>query len=105
MSTIDYLPESPEFTAEDDRKDVLDDLNEAMDEALRKFTEGRVRNPENEKVRIQWFRAYVYAVATRRQLVSDIEEAEHEDRIERLEQTLANLTAAKPGAGTETCDK
>ena len=66
MSAIDDLPESPEFTAKDDRKDVLDDLDEAMDEAFRKFTNGRVRNPENEKVRIQWFRAYVYAVATRR---------------------------------------
>jgi hypothetical protein len=105
MSTIDNLPESPEFTAEDDRKDVLSDLDEAMDEAFRKFTNGRVRNPENEKVRIQWFRAYVYAAATRRQLVSDIEEAEHEDRIEHLEQTLADLTAAKPGADTESSDK
>ena len=105
MSTIENLPKDPEFIAEDDRKEVLDDLDEAMDEAFRKFTNGRVRNPENEKVRIQWFRAYVYAVATRRQLVSDIEEAEHEDRIERLEQALANLTAAKPGAGTETSVK
>ena len=102
MSTIDNLPETPEFTAEDDRKDVLNDLNEAMDEAFRKFTEGRVRNPENEKVRIQWFRAYVYAVATRRQLVSDIEEAEHEDRIERLEQALTDLTAAKAEEDIDT---
>lgn len=105
MSTIDNLPKDPEFIAEEDRRDVLDNLDEAMDEAFRKFTNGRVRNPENEKVRIQWFRAYVYAVATRRQLVSDIEEAEHEDRIERLEQALTNLTAAKQGSSTETNDK
>ena len=101
MSVIDDLPENPEFTAEDDRKDVLDDLDEAMDEAFRKFTNGRVRNPENEKVRIQWFRAYVYAVATRRQLISDIEEAEHEDRIARLEQALTNLTSVRDDANIE----
>ena len=105
MSIIDDLPGSPEFTAEDDRKEVLDDLDEAMDEAFRKFTNGRVRNPENEKVRIQWFRAYVYAVATRRQLVSDIEEAEHEDRIARLEQALTDLTATRADAGTESSDR
>ena len=98
MSVIDDLPENPEFTAEDDRKDVLGNLDEAMDEAFRKFTNGRVRNPENEKVRIQWFRAYVYAVATRRQLVSDIEEAEHEDRIARLERALSDVTSTSTSA-------
>lgn len=88
MSAIDDLPEVPEYTENNDRRDVLEDLERAMDEALRKFTNGRIRKPENEKVRIQWLRAYTYAAATHRQIVNDVEDAEHEQRIARLEQAL-----------------
>ena len=78
----------PAFTSDHDREEVLAQFGTAMDEAFRKFTDGRVRNPENEKVRIQWLRAYTYAVATYRQLVADVEETEHEERIARLEHAL-----------------
>lgn len=91
MSTTPDLPDLPEYDTADDREEVVDELNEAMDEALRKFTEGRVRNPENEKVRIQWLRAYTHAVGEYRRLVADLEESEHEERIARLEQLLAEL--------------
>ena len=90
MSTAD-TPEIPEYADEDSREDVLGELKEAMDEALRKFTDGRVRDAENEKVRIQWLRAYTHAVGEYRRLVADLEEAEHEDRIERLETLVEEL--------------
>jgi len=90
MSTAD-TPEIPEYTDEASREDVLDELKEAMDEALHKFTDGRVRDAENEKVRIQWLRAYTHAAGEYRRLVSDLEEAEHEDRIERLETLVEEL--------------
>lgn len=94
MSTTPDLPEILEYDPEDDREDIADELKEAMDEALRKFTDGRVRKPENEKVRIQWLRAYTHAVGEYRRLVADLEESEHEERIARLEQMLTEFTDA-----------
>jgi hypothetical protein len=85
-------PEVPEYTDEDEREDVLDELREAMDEALYKFVgDGRVRDPEKEQVRIKWLRAYTHAVGEYRRLVADLEEAEHEDRIARLESEIEEL--------------
>lgn len=91
MSTIPDLPDFPEYDTDDDREDVADELKGPMDEALRKFTNGRVRNPENEKMRIQWLRAYTHAVGEYRRLVADLEETEHEERIDRLEQLLNDI--------------
>jgi len=91
MSTTPDLPDLPEYDTDDSRDDVANELEEAMGEAFRKFTKGRVRNPENEKVRIQWLRAYTHAAGEYRRLVADLEESEHEERIERLEQHLAEL--------------
>ena len=91
MSTTPDLPDLPEYDTDDDREDVVGELGEAMNEAFRKFTEGRIRNPENEKVRIQWLRAYTHAAGEYRRLVADLEESEHEERIARLEQLLDEL--------------
>jgi hypothetical protein len=92
MSTAD-TPEIPEYTDEDEREDVLDELREAMDEALYKFVgDGRVRDPEKEQVRIKWLRAYTHAVGEYRRLVADLEEAEHEERIARLEGLIDDLS-------------
>lgn len=90
MSTTD-TPEIPEYTDDDDRKEVLADLESAMNEALRKFVDGRVRDAHNEKVRQGWLRAYTSAVAEYRRLVNDLEESEHEERIERLEALVDEL--------------
>ena len=91
MSTAD-TPEIPEYTDEDEREDVLDELREAMDEALYKFVgDGRVRDPEKEQVRIKWLRAYTHAVGEYRRLVADLEESEHEERIARFEGLIDDL--------------
>ena len=91
MSATTDLPEIPDYDPEDDREDVLEELKEAMDEALRKFTGGRVRKPENEKVRIKWLRAYTHAVGEYRRLVADLEESEQEERLARLESLVDEL--------------
>ena len=92
MSTAD-TPEIPDYTDEDEREDVLDELREAMDEALYKFVgDGRVRDPEKEQVRIKWLRAYTHAVGEYRRLVADLEESEHEERIARLEGLIDDLS-------------
>lgn len=90
MSTTDS-PEIPDYTDEDSREEVLADLEDAMGEALRKFTDGRVRDAQNEKVRQGWLRAYTSAVTEYRRLVADLEESEQEERIERLENLVDEL--------------
>lgn len=82
----------PEYDVETPRADVAEDMEEAMDEALRKFINGRVRDAEKERVRIRWLGAYVKAAKEYRQLVSDIEAREQEERIERLENLVDGLT-------------
>lgn len=50
-------------SADVDHGDVLADFGEALDEAKRKATEGRVYDAENERLQIEWLRAYTEAVA------------------------------------------
>lgn len=97
MSTTD-TPEIPDYADDDSREEVLSDLEDAMAEALEKFTNGRVRDAENEKVRQGWLRAYTSAVAEYRRLVADLEEAEHEQRIGRLEAKIEELAGSNQGS-------
>lgn len=69
-----------------DRDDVLAMLDEAIEEAHRKVTSGRVRDAENEKVRQGWIRALGYAVGQYRQLKRDKDLDEMKERLERLEE-------------------
>lgn len=86
------LPDEPDYTAETPRADVATDMQEVMDKAKEKFINGRIRKPEHERVRIKWLRAFVSASTEYRQLVSDIEAKEQEERIERLEDLVKDLT-------------
>lgn len=81
----------PDYGDDHSRNEVADDLADVMDEAMRKFTTGRVRDAQNEKVRISWLRAFVSAVAEYRKLVGDIEDAEMAERLDRFEQQLDDL--------------
>lgn len=89
MSTA--LPDEPDYDVETPRVDVADDMQEVLTEAHRKFTSGRIRKPENERVRIKWLRAFVSASTEYRQLINDIEAKEQEERIERLEELVEDL--------------
>lgn len=64
---------------------MLADLDVAIDEARRKIEEGRVRDPEREKVRIKWVRALAYTVNVRRQVANDRDLEELAERIEAIE--------------------
>lgn len=67
-----------------DYDSMLDDLDVAISEARRKIDEGRVRDPEREKVRIKWVRALAYAVNVRRQVANDRDVEELAAEIEEL---------------------
>ena len=63
---------------------MLDDLDVAIQEARDKIENGRVRDPEREKVRIKWVRALAYAVNVRRQVANDRDLEELAQQVEEL---------------------
>ena len=69
----------------EDYDDMLESVDAAIDEARRKVESGRVRDAENERVRIKWIRALAYAVNVRRQVTADRDLQELGDRLDRLE--------------------
>jgi hypothetical protein len=69
---------------------MLDDLDTAIAEARRKIEEGRVRDPDREKVRIKWVRALAYAVNVRRQVAND-------RNLEALAEEIDELKGRQPG--------
>lgn len=73
-----------------DYESMLESLDVAIEEAQYKIEEGRVRSPENEKVRIKWVRALAYALNVRRQIASDRD----------LEELAAEIDALKDTEGT-----
>ena len=76
----DTLPETSDYD------EMLDTLDVAIDEARDKIENGRVRDPESEKVRIKWVRALAYAMNVRRQVANDRDLAELAEEIEELKE-------------------
>ena len=70
----------------DDYDEMLAALDTAIDEAREKIENGRVYNPENEKVRIKWIRAIAYAINVRRQVTVDRDLEELADEVDRLKE-------------------
>ena len=89
MST-DASTGASEDTAEDldptDYDAMLETLDVGVAEARRKIENGRVRSPENEKVRIKWVRALAYAVNVRRQVANDRDLQELAEEVEALKE-------------------
>jgi SHS2 domain-containing protein len=85
---------------EDDAEDLdptnydamLDTLDVGIAEARRKVENGRVRSPENEKVRIKWIRALAYAVNVRRQVANDRDLQELAEEVEALKEQYEDDT-------------
>jgi len=67
-----------------DYDQMLENLDVAIKEARRKIEDGRVRDAENEKVRIKWIRALAYTVNIRRQVANDRDLEELAEEIEAL---------------------
>lgn len=72
------------MSTRDEYDQMLDTLDAAIAEARRKVESGRVRDAENERVRIKWIRALVYGVDVRRKITNDAELAELASEVERL---------------------
>ena len=76
----DDVPEVSDYDA------MLDTLDVAIEEAREKVENGRVRDVENDKVRIKWVRALAYAVNVRRQVANDRDLEALAEEIEELKE-------------------
>jgi hypothetical protein len=63
---------------------MLETLDLAIDEARYKIENGRVRSPENEKVRIKQWKALGYLINVRRQVANDRDLEELAEEVDRL---------------------
>lgn len=78
-----------------DREEMRTLLEDGIREAHRQVTEGRVRDPERDEVRIQWVRALAYAVGQYRQLSKDLDLEEMAEEIETLQAAQDEQNAAR----------
>lgn len=65
---------------------MIEQLDGAISVASEKIESGRVYEPENEKVRIQWLRALAYLIRTKRKVWSDRSIIEMWEQIEEIDE-------------------
>lgn len=71
-----------------ERDTALAELSEVIDEARYKsLGDGRIRNPESERIRLKYLRLIIQANGERRKLLADKELEELRERLERLEES------------------
>lgn len=80
MSQADSPPEPDLGT--DNYDAMLEKIDIAIENITDKVENGRIRKPEYEKVRIQYYRALGYLIRTRRQILEDRELQEFRDALE-----------------------
>lgn len=90
MNSTRHDPATPDAPVAD-YDEMIDILNVGISEAVRKVDEGRVRSPENERVRIKWIRCLAYAVNIRRQVTNDRDLEELAERLDALESAEVSL--------------
>ena len=70
-----------------ERDNALAELSEVIDEARYKsLGDGRIRNPQSEKIRLKYLRIIIQANSERRKLLADKELEEMRERLEALEE-------------------
>lgn len=91
-------PPSPDLATEN--YDVMiEQLDTAIGEIVEKVENGRIRDPEHEKVRIKYYRALGYLVRTKRQVLEDKTLKDLEAEIQELKR--ARGTGDIDGIDTE----
>jgi|APHM01.1.fsa_nt_gi hypothetical protein len=73
---------------------LLEQLDKAIGEIVEKIENGRIRNPEHERVRIKYYRALGYLARTKQDLVES-------KTLEELEAEVRSLKARETGAGAD----
>ena len=82
MSTANPTTQSELRTADYD--EMLRTVDNAVEELSDKIENGRIRDPERDKVRLKMYRTLGYLIRTRRQVMEDATLQELESEIEEL---------------------
>lgn len=75
----------------DSRQLVLSQLHDALDCMHHKAMNGRITKPENEKVRIQWFKTFAYTCSIYNQIQRDVEMDELREELETLKKQIKQV--------------
>lgn len=75
----------------DSRELVLVKLDEVINFLHHKALNGRIVKPENEKVRIQWFKAMTYACSIYNQIKRDVEIDELNNKVLELSKRIDEI--------------
>ena len=80
MSTTTHSP----TLRTSDYDEMLAELDRAINELVDKIENGRIRDPECDKVRVKQYRALGYLIRTKQQVLEDVTLQELEAEIEEL---------------------
>ena len=95
---------TPDIVDSGERDNYLFILNDAIQYLHHKAVNGKVRNPKNEKVKIDYFRALIYAVNTANAVYKDKQLDKLESDLEKLKKGLI-IPAADDGNSGEISDE
>jgi hypothetical protein len=84
-------PRTPDLRT-DDYDLMLGQLDDAISELTEKIENGRIRDPERDKVRCQMYRTLGYLIRTRRKVMEDATLQELEAEIEALKEDAAPVS-------------
>ena len=91
MSQTDSPP-TPDLGT-DNYDAMLEKLDTAIEEVTDKVENGRIRNPEHDKVRIKYYRTLGYLVRTKRQVLEDKTLEELEAEVQAIKESKVNGAA------------
>ena len=75
------------------RDEALAELSDVVEMARYKsLGDGRIRDPEKERIRLKYLRVIISALDTRRQYLKDKDLEELADRVEKLEEANERVT-------------
>lgn len=83
------MSQSPDLRT-DDYDTMLEQLDGAISELTEKIENGRIRDPERDKVRLKMYRTLGYLIRTKRQVLEDTTLQELEQRLDELEGENSN---------------
>ena len=81
------MDEQLQTKIQSERDNALAELSEVIDEARYKsLGDGRIRNPQSEKIRLKYLRIIIQANAERRKYLADKDLEDLKERLERIEE-------------------
>lgn len=96
---------TPEIIDANERDNYLIILNDAINYLHNKAINGKVRNPKNEKIKIDYFRALIYAVNTANSVYKDKQLDKMESDLEKLKKGLLISADSNDGSAGEISDE